>query len=242
MGSSASAHIQGRPASIHSTVGRRRCSSRGGWGRSIGPVGARRSWRRWQYASNKNVLGRIDMVCVPSSPIASGVSASPGDCRDANASAACALDVSYSSITCSIGQVRRSATGGSIAFSVPLDVSGRNEGSVTPCSVHAMCPKTSRTAQPRQSDGRFHSSSRKLFATERIASRSARNPSTASWLMFPALGLRPGRSGPARCSAGYPPHDAHSCFPLSACGRAARAPLAARRDTRLTTLTHVLSP
>ena len=45
----------------------------------------------FQYHANKNVLGRIDMVCVPSSPIGSGVSAIPGDCSDANASAACAL-------------------------------------------------------------------------------------------------------------------------------------------------------
>src|SRR5207245_2002316 len=49
----------------------------------------------------------------------------------------------------------------------------------------------------------------------------------------------PGRSGPVRCSAGYPPPDAHSRLPaLGAPRRAARAPFAARRDTRLPTLTH----
>ena len=46
-----------------------------------------------------------------------------------------------------------------------------------------MCAITSRTVQPSQSDGAFHSSSVRLFAIVRIASRSARNPSTASWLM-----------------------------------------------------------
>src|SRR6266849_3726225 len=43
-------------------------------------------------------------------------------------------------------------------------------------------------------------------------------PATLTWrsptfrtLIFPALGGKPpGRSGPARCSAGYPPPDAHS--------------------------------
>src|SRR5207302_7682596 len=64
-------------------------------------------------------------------------------------------------------------------------------------------------------------------------------PASRRALTFPALGLRPGRSGPACCSAGYPPRDARSRFPLSACGRAARAPLAARRDTRLATRAHV---
>src|SRR5581483_5765409 len=49
----------------------------------------------------------------------------------------------------------------------------------------------------------------------------------------------PGRSGPARCFAGYPLRDARSCLPaLGPAGRAARAPLAAPRDTRCATLAH----
>ena len=43
-----------------------------------------------------------------------------------------------------------------------------------------MCAITSRTAQPSQSDGAFHSSSVRLFAIVRVASRSARRPSTPS--------------------------------------------------------------
>ena len=49
----------------------------------------------------------------------------------------------------------------------------------------------------------------------------------------------PGRSGPARCSAGYPLRDARSCLPARGpAGRAARAPLAAPRDTRFAALAH----
>src|SRR6478672_5452060 len=49
----------------------------------------------------------------------------------------------------------------------------------------------------------------------------------------------PGRSGPARSSPGYPAPDARSCLPaLGAARRAAQAPLAPRRDTRLPTLAH----
>src|SRR6516162_1637115 len=59
-------------------------------------------------------------------------------------------------------------------------------------------------------------------------------------MLFRSRPCGPGRSGPAHCSAGYPPRDVRSCFSaLGPAGRAARAPLTARRDTRLATFAHV---
>src|SRR3974390_450566 len=43
---------------------------------------------------------------------------------------------------------------------------------------------------------------------------STPQPQKRRWLTNSALGLRLGRSGPARCSAGYPPHDARSRIQL----------------------------
>src|SRR5581483_6007003 len=76
-------------------------------------------------------------------------------------------------------------------------------------------------------------------AAVHVVPRSTPSASRRSLMLPRSRRCAPGRSGPARCCAGYPLRDARSCFPaLGAARRAARAPLAAARDTRSAPLAH----
>src|SRR5205823_8006092 len=65
-------------------------------------------------------------------------------------------------------------------------------------------------------------------------------PASRRSLVIPAPGAcGAGPLGPVHCSAGYPPRDVHSSFPLLAPAAPGRwAPFTVRRDTRLATFTH----
>src|SRR4051812_38104566 len=70
------------------------------------------------------------------------------------------------------------------------------------CHAHAMAADA----------GLCSSSADAVASSARSTSKSGRSTRWGSKrLMIPALGLRPGRSGRVRCSAGYPPPYAHSC-------------------------------
>ena len=94
------------------------------------------SLRRWQYASNRTCSARIDIGCVPRSPIGSIVSDIGGSCShrddvgDLPAVRLVLVEHRRRSSTS-----RRSATGPSIAASVPPLTSGICDGSTTPCRM-----------------------------------------------------------------------------------------------------------
>jgi len=72
-----------------------------------------------------------------------------------------------------------------VLLDIGIITCGMNDGSMTPCIVDARWAKTSRTRQPAQSLGWFHSVSEKLRNTARAVSLSARNPCTPNSLVAP---------------------------------------------------------
>ena len=186
-----SAHIHGRPASIHSIVGASRFSSRGGSG------AVDRAVRLEDVVAEVAVVVEQERARHDRHRVRAEVAHRQHRLRHRRLLERRAEIGDLTAVRLVLGEhffdrPRRGARRPALPCRSRCRRSGR--ASSTGRRRRAGCSPCARSRRgrpnPSQSDGAFHSSSVRLFAIVSVASRSARRPSTPSVLIVPPVGLR----------------------------------------------------